>query len=127
MDQTIARARELGYVETVSGRRRLLAGINDRNALVRSAAERTAINTPIQGTAADMIKLAMVKVADSLKERGLKTCMVLQVHDELVFDLLSEEQDAVTDLVERCMKEALPLNVPIVVETGVGQSWLQAH
>lgn len=127
MDETIESARAQGYVETLSGRRRLLAGINDRNALVRSAAERTAINTPIQGTAADMIKLAMVKVADTLKERGLKTRMVLQVHDELVFDLLSEEQQEVGELVEECMKSALPLKVPIVVETGVGESWLEAH
>lgn len=127
MDATIESAREQGYVETLSGRRRLLSGINDRNALVRSAAERTAINTPIQGTAADMIKLAMVKVADTLKARELKTRMILQVHDELVFDLLREEQQEVDELVEECMKSALPLKVPIVVETGVGESWLEAH
>ncbi len=127
MDRTVETARELGYVETVSGRRRLLPGIDDRNALVRSAAERTAINTPIQGTAADMIKIAMVKVAGALKEQGLKTCMILQVHDELVFDLLSDEESVVTELVVDCMQQALPLDVPIVVETGVGKSWLEAH
>lgn len=127
MEQTVETARELGYVETLSGRRRLLPGINDRNALVRSAAERTAINTPIQGTAADMIKLAMVKVAITLQEKELKTRMVLQVHDELVFDLLRSEEQEVREVVESCMKNALPLKVPIVVETGVGESWLEAH
>ncbi len=127
MDKTIESARELGYVETVSGRRRYLPGINERNAMVRSATERTAINTPIQGTAADMIKLAMVKVASVLKERQLKTRMVLQVHDELVFDLSIDEESEVRELVEACMKNALPLDVPIVVETGVGKSWLEAH
>jgi len=127
MDKTIESARELGYVETMSGRRRYLPGINERNAMVRSATERTAINTPIQGTAADMIKLAMVKVADVLKERQLKTRMVLQVHDELVFDLSIDEESEVRELVEDCMKNALPLDVPIVVEMGVGKSWLEAH
>ncbi|MCF6314432.1 MAG: DNA polymerase I [Verrucomicrobiales bacterium] len=127
MEQTVETARDLGYVETLSGRRRLLPGINDRNALVRSAAERTAINTPIQGTAADMIKLAMVKVAKTLREQGLQTRMVLQVHDELVFDLLRSEEQQVRQVVESSMKIALPLKVPIVVETGVGESWLEAH
>jgi len=127
MDKTIEKARELGYVETVSGRRRYLIGIADRNAMVRSAAERTAINTPIQGTAADMIKLAMVRVDEALQEKGLKTRMVLQVHDELVFDLYRDEETLVRELVEDCMKNALLLDVPIVVETGVGQSWLEAH
>ena len=127
MDNTIESAKEAGYVETVSGRRRYLPGINDRNAMVRSATERTAINTPIQGTAADMIKLAMVSVADTLKKKKLKTRMVLQVHDELVFDLYCGEESEVRELVESCMKSALPLDVPIVVETGVGKSWLEAH
>ena len=127
MDKTVEEARKSGYVETMSGRRRYLPGIDDRNAMVRSATERTAINTPIQGTAADMIKLAMVRVDNALKDQGLKTRMVLQVHDELVFDLNCDEEEAVTKLVEDCMKNALPLDVPIVVETGVGKSWLEAH
>ena len=127
MDKTIESAKETGYVETVSGRRRYLPGINDRNAMVRSATERTAINTPIQGTAADMIKLAMVGVANALKEKGLKSRMVLQVHDELVFDLSCDEESQMREMVQTCMKDALPLDVPIVVETGVGKSWLEAH
>ncbi len=127
MDQTVESAREKGFVETLSGRRRYLPRIADRNAVVRNAAERTAINTPIQGTAADMIKLAMVRVDEALKERELATRMVLQVHDELVFDLVRGEESAVIELVENCMKAALPLDVPIVVETGVGKSWLEAH
>lgn len=127
MDKTVEDARESGYVETMSGRRRYLPGINDRNAMVRSATERTAINTPIQGTAADMIKLAMVSVDQALKDQALKSRMVLQVHDELVFDLNCNEESVVIDLVENCMKRALALDVPIVVETGVGESWLEAH
>lgn len=127
MEKTVESARESGFVETLSGRRRYLPRIADRNAMVRSAAERTAINTPIQGTAADMIKLAMVKVDKALKNQQLATRMVLQVHDELVFDLVCGEESAVIELVEDCMKTALPLDVPIVVETGVGKSWLEAH
>lgn len=127
MEKTVVLAKESGFVETLSGRRRYLPRIADRNAMVRSAAERTAINTPIQGTAADMIKLAMVKVDEALKAQQLATRMVLQVHDELVFDLVCGEESAVIELVEDCMKTALPLDVPIVVETGVGKSWLEAH
>ena len=92
-----------------------------------SAAERNAINTPIQGTAADMIKLAMTEIHRELVARKLKTRMILQVHDELVFDLHARERDEVTALVEDKMKNALALEVPIVVETGVGRNWLEAH
>ena len=95
--------------------------------MVKSAAERTAINTPIQGTAADMIKIAMVKVAEALESGGFKTRMLLQVHDELVFDLHRDEADTVIPLVEKCMREALPLKVPVVVDTGTGDTWLDAH
>lgn len=127
MENTVELAKKTGFVETLSGRRRYLPRIADRNAMVRNAAERTAINTPIQGTAADMIKLAMVKVDKALEDRELATRMVLQVHDELVFDLVCGEEAVVIELVEDCMKTALPLDVPIVVETGVGKSWLEAH
>lgn len=127
MDETIQFARRKGYVETVTGRRRYLRDIASRNATVRGAAERNAINAPIQGTAADMIKLAMVKIHAALAGRSLRTKMLLQVHDELVFDLLREEEQVVMPIVEEGMKTALPLDVPIVVEMGTGENWLEAH
>jgi DNA polymerase-1 len=127
MDRCIAFAREHGYVETLTGRRRYLRDIDSRNATVRQAAERTAINTPVQGTAADMIKLAMIRVQDALRSRHLRSRMLLQVHDELVFDLHREEQDLVVPLVVDAMQNALPLDVPVIVETGVGENWLEAH
>lgn len=127
MDKTIEIAKEQGYVETVTGRRRYLRDINSSNGSVRGAAERTAINTPIQGSAADMIKIAMVRVANALDERGLQSRMILQVHDELVFDMLQEESDVVIPLVKECMVNAIPLNVPVVVDTGIGKNWLEAH
>lgn len=126
-DKTIEQAQSDGYVETMSGRRRYLRDINSRNGTIRAAAERTAINTPIQGTAADMIKIAMVKVADLLSKGGYKTRMLLQVHDELVFDLHKEEADEIVPKIEDAMKSALPLSVPIVVESGTGANWLEAH
>jgi DNA polymerase-1 len=127
MDETIAFARQHGYVATVTGRRRYLRDIRSANNTVRSAAERNAINAPIQGTAADMIKLAMINIHHELARRNLKTRMLLQVHDELVFDLYLPEQKEVLPLVEEKMKTAIPLDVPIVVEMGVGENWLAAH
>jgi DNA polymerase-1 len=127
MDDTIAAARKQGYVETVTGRRRYFRDINSSNNTVRGAAERTAINAPIQGTAADMIKLAMVNIHRELTQRKLKTKMLLQVHDELVFDLYKPEEKEVRALVEEKMKTAIPLEVPIEVEMGVGENWLEAH
>jgi DNA polymerase I len=127
MDSTIAFAREHGYVETVSGRRRYIRDIRSANNTVRAGAERNAINAPIQGTAADMIKIAMVNIQRELIHRGLRTRMLLQVHDELVFDLLRPEEAEVRRLVEDKMQTALPLEVPIVVEIGTGQNWLEAH
>jgi DNA polymerase-1 len=127
MDETIAFARKHGYVETVTGRRRYLRDIRSANNTVRGAAERNAINAPIQGTAADMIKLAMINLHRELARRNLKTRMLLQVHDELVFDLYLPEQAEVLPLVEEKMKTAIPLDVPIVVEMGVGENWLAAH
>ena len=126
-EETIEKAKEAGYVETVTGRRRYLRDINSRNGMIRSAAERTAINTPIQGSAADMIKIAMVRVADLLKEKDYQTRMLLQVHDELVFDLHKDEQDELIPKIEEAMRDALPLNVPVVVESGTGDNWLAAH
>ena len=120
-------ARKHGYVETVTGRRRYIRDIRSANNTVRGAAERNAINAPIQGTAADMIKLAMISIHRELARRKLKTRMLLQVHDELVFDLYQPEQPEVLPLVEEKMKTAIPLDVPIAVEMGVGENWLEAH
>ena len=127
MDATIASARERGYVETVTGRRRYIRDIRSSNNTVRAAAERNAINAPIQGTAADMIKIAMIHIHGELAKRKLRTRMLLQVHDELVFDLWRGEEKEVLPLVEEGMKTAIWLDVPIVVETGIGENWLLAH
>ena len=127
MDKTITEAGELGYVETLTGRRRYLRDITSRNGTVRKAAERTAINTPIQGTAADMIKLAMVRTAGALATSGLQCRMLLQVHDELLFELPAEELEPATALIREAMVGALPLRVPVVVDIGHGGSWFEAH
>jgi DNA polymerase-1 len=127
MRDTIAFAQKHGYVETVTGRRRYIRDIRSANATVRGAAERNAINAPIQGSAADMIKLAMINIHRELIAQKLKTRMLLQVHDELVFDVPRSEENRVRPLIEEKMKTAIPLDVPIVVETGSGQNWLEAH
>ncbi len=127
MDETIEFCKEHGYVETMLGRRRYLKDIHSRNRAVRAAAERNAINSPIQGTAADMIKRAMVAIHRQQVERGWKTRMLLQVHDELLFDLHREEEEEVREVVSREMKEAIPMKVPIDVEMGTGETWLDAH
>jgi DNA polymerase-1 len=127
MDASIAKARETGYAVTALGRRRTLRDISSRNATARQAAERDAINTPIQGTAADLIKLAMVKVDRALKAAGLRTQMVLQIHDELLFDAPIGEVDRVKEIVIREMSGALDLGVPLDVSVGVGNNWLEAH
>jgi DNA polymerase I len=127
MDDTIEFARKHGYVETVTGRRRYIRDIRSVNNTVRGAAERNAINAPIQGTAADMIKLAMINIQRELEGRKLKTRMLLQVHDELVFDLYLPEERDVLPMVEEQMKTAIPLDVAMVVELGVGENWLAAH
>ena len=127
MNQMQESARTNGYVETITGRRRYLRDINSSNATVRSAAERNAINMPIQGTAADMIKIAMVKIQQSLVEQKLKTRMLLQVHDELVFDLAPDEETTVRSVVSDGMKNALDLKCPIEIEMGTGENWLEAH
>ena len=129
MDETINFAREHGYVETLMGRKRWLRDINSANFTVRGFAERNAINSPIQGSAADMIKLAMQKVHAAMKKAKLKSKMLLQVHDELVFDVLIEELEELRPLVLECMQSALPLpnDVPVVAECGQGNNWLEAH
>ncbi len=127
MDDTIALARKHGYVETVTGRRRYIRDIGSLNNTLRSAAERNAINAPIQGTAADMIKIAMTRIHRELESRNLKSRLVLQVHDELVFDLYEPEETEMRALVDEKMRTAIPLDVPILVEIGVGGNWLEAH
>ena len=129
MDDTIAFARKHGYVQTVMGRKRWLRDINSANFTVRGLAERNAINSPIQGTAADMIKLAMVKVHKAFKQHGFASKMILQVHDELVFDVLKEEAEAVKPVILECMQTAmtLPNDIPILAEVGMGENWLEAH
>ncbi len=120
-------ARENGYVQTVLGRRRYLNDINSRNAVVRSAAERNAVNAPIQGSAADIIKLAMINIHNKLEEGNYKTKMLLQVHDELVFDVYKPELESIKKLVKTEMESAYTLSVPLDVDLGVGADWLEAH
>jgi DNA polymerase-1 len=120
-------AKKKGYVETQCGRRRYLRDINSANGTIRSAAERNAINMPIQGTAADMIKIAMVRIQKSIVEKGLKSRMLLQVHDELIFDMEPSEEAQLHKLVSECMIGALELPCPIEIEIGLGQNWLEAH
>ncbi|MDB6023278.1 MAG: polymerase, partial [Pedosphaera sp.] len=127
MRETIAFASKHGYVETVTGRRRYIRDIRSANASVRGAAERNAINAPIQGTAADMIKIAMINIHRELAAQKLKTRMLLQVHDELVFDVYRPEEKQVRPLIEEKMKTAIQLETPIVVEIGSGKTWLEAH
>ncbi len=127
MDNSIENARTKGYAETLTGRRRYLTNINSKNFAVKQFEERVAINMPIQGSAADMIKLAMISVDKALKEGEYKTRMILQVHDELLFDAPKNELEKVTPLIKGLMENALPLNVPVMVESGYGSNWLDAH
>ncbi len=129
MDDTINFAREHGYVQTLMGRKRWLKDINSANFTVRGFAERNAINSPIQGTAADMIKLAMIKIHEAFKKNNFKSKMILQVHDELVFDAVKEEAETIKPIILDCMRAALPLpnGVPVEAEIGGGINWLEAH
>ena len=128
MDDAVKKARENGYVTTLMGRRRYLRDINSRNGVIRSHAERNAINTPVQGTAADLIKMAMINIDQIFKEKQFKSKMVLQVHDELVFDAHKDELEIIKPIIEEEMKNAMPsLKVPLLVEMGVGNNWREAH
>ena len=127
IDTNIAFAREHGYAQTLLGRRRYLADINSRNASARNFAERNAVNMPIQGTSADMIKIAMIRIYQEFQRLGLKSKMILQVHDELVFDCYKPEEQQVRTIVEDAMLNALPLSIPIEVGIDVGPNWLAAH
>lgn len=127
IDDNINFARQHGYAQTLLGRRRYLPDINSRNASARSFAERNAVNMPIQGTSADMIKIAMINIHSEIQRLGLKSRMILQVHDELVFDCYRPEEQQLRDIVQKAMIEALPLSIPIEVGIDVGPDWLTAH
>jgi DNA polymerase-1 len=127
MDDSVKKAQEKGYAETLLGRRRYLRNINSNNRFVRQFEERVAINMPIQGTSADMIKIAMINIFNELNKRKAKTKMVLQVHDELLFDAHIDEVEELRPILKKLMETAIPLKVPIVVDTGVGDNWLDAH
>ncbi len=126
-DATIAGARETGYVTTLLGRRRYLPDLLGSDARVRNQAENVAVNTPLQGTAADMIKLAMIRIDEKLRTEGFSARMLLQIHDELLFEAPHEELEKLTLMVRECMAGALPLEVPVVVDVGVGSNWSEAH
>jgi DNA polymerase-1 len=127
MSSQVDFARENGYVETVLGRRRYLKDINSQNAIVRGGAERNAVNAPIQGSAADVIKIAMINIHKRMKNEPWESKMLLQVHDELVFDVPKTEVDALTEMVKHEMENAFSLEVPLVVDVGIGDNWLEAH
>lgn len=127
MDDSVEKARTKGFAETLLGRRRFLQNINSNNRVVRQFEERVAINMPIQGTAADMIKLAMINIHNEIKKQKMKSKMLLQVHDELLFDAHNSEVDDLKSLVKNLMENAMPMAVPILVEVGTGDNWLDAH
>ena len=127
MDNAVKDCREKGYSVTIWGRRRDVPEINAKNYNVRQGAERIAMNTPIQGSAADIIKIAMIEVDKSLKERNLKARLILQVHDELVIECPEEELDIVKKLLVEKMESVTKLKVPLIAEAGVGDNWYEAH
>ncbi|MBR4994977.1 MAG: DNA polymerase I [Alistipes sp.] len=127
MDNAIVDARDNGYVETIFGRRRYLRDIASRNAVARGVAERNAINAPIQGSAADIMKLAMIEIHRRFREEGIRSKMILQVHDEVIVDMLKEEREQVTTIVREAMEGAAKLSVPLISDAGVGENWLEAH
>jgi DNA polymerase-1 len=127
MAEQVNKARQLGFVETILGRKRHLKDINSNNFVVRGHAERNAVNAPVQGSAADVVKLAMIKIDRELEEQQLKTKMLLQVHDELIFESPTDEIEAASKLIKTEMENALKTQVPLLVEIGVGDNWLEAH
>ena len=127
MSDQVDFARENGYVQTVLGRRRYLKDINSQNAIVRGGAERNAVNAPIQGSAADIIKIAMINIYKKLTEGNWKSKMLLQVHDELVFDVHNSELEKIQPMIKHEMENAFKMVVPLDVEIGMGQNWLEAH
>ena len=127
MEKAKETARDKGYVETLFKRRRYLKDINSGNATVRGFAERNAINAPIQGTAADIIKVAMINIYNRFKREGIRSKMILQVHDELNFSVYPEEKEKVEKIVLEEMQNAFPMQVPLVADCGWGNNWLEAH
>ena len=127
MSKQIDFARENGYVETLMGRRRYLTNINSQNGMIRSADERNAINAPIQGSAADIIKIAMKNIFNIFNEKQFKSKMILQVHDELVFDVHLSELNKIRKVVKNSMENAVTLDIPLKVDIGTGKNWLEAH
>jgi DNA polymerase-1 len=127
MTEQVDFARNHGYVQTVLGRRRYLKDINSANAIVRGGAERNAVNAPIQGSAADIIKIAMINIYKKLSSENWKSKMLLQVHDELVFDVHHTELEKIQPMIKHEMENAFKLDVPLDVEIGVGKNWLEAH
>ena len=127
MNKSVDLARERGYILTEFGRRRYLPDINSRNAVVRGYAERNAVNAPIQGTAADIIKVAMIRIDDRFTREGIRSKMILQVHDELNFSVYPEELDKVKQIVIEEMESAFRMSVPLVADCGTGINWLEAH
>ena len=126
-DSTVAKARETGYVETLFGRRRYINDINSRNATVRALAERNAVNAPIQGTSADIIKLAMSRIDKRMQEEGLESLMVLQIHDELLFEVMPGELERLQEIVVSEMENVIELSIPLTVECNHGTNWLESH
>ena len=127
MSDSVEEAREKGYVKTRMGRKRMLPDINSRNPVVRGYAERNAVNAPIQGTAADIIKVAMIRIYAEMKERGLRSRMIMQVHDELNFNVPEDEVGVMQELVTRQMADAWHGNVTLTASSGVATNWLDAH
>ena len=127
MDKAISDARQTGYVATAFGRRRVLRDIDSRNAVARGVAERNAINAPIQGSAADIMKLAMIEIHRRFSEEGIRSRMILQVHDEVIVDMLTSEREKVQRIVRESMEGVAKLSVPLISETGVAQNWREAH
>ena len=127
MEETVSKARECGYAETIYHRRRFLEDINSGNANIRSFAERNAINAPIQGSAADIMKLAMISLHNKIKEEGLTTKMILQVHDELVLEVEKSELERVIEITRESMSMAANLSVPLTVDIRHADNWLDAH
>ena len=123
MDSLKEACEEKGYTETLFGRKRFLPDINSKNRTIKSAAERVAVNSPIQGTAADIIKVAMINISESLKREGLKSKMLLQVHDELIFEVVEDEVDAMKSIVRSCMEGVVKLKVPLDVDMSLGVNW----
>lgn len=127
MQKSIEEARKKEYAITIMGRKRHLKAINGKNGMIRAMAERNAINAPLQGSAADIIKVAMIKIDKELSVRKFKSKMLLQVHDELVFDVHKSEKSEVTKIIRKSMENAVSLAVPLTVDIGAGNNWLEAH